>query len=539
MIAIQIKVNGPVVSVQNEEPLYSGSADVHRCCFTFDENWDGFSRSAVFRVGDRAVTAVVDDEGVCTLPWELLTRANIGLPIEVGVYGVSASAEVLTSVWDQIGIVRDGTELGNDAREPGAGVYDQVMASVQRIDEKVKDYSDSVVMLTQRAESASKVAQNSAASAKETVSAVTAQANRAEAAQDAAQNAYAGVKKALDNLAEGDTLIVNDLTTGGTSAALSAEMGKVLSQRPNPQLLINADFTNVINQRGQTVYTTNGYTVDCWRSSYVNTRVTLGADGITLASEVDTSRYVQQFIEYPERLYGRTVTLSALVEFGDETEKEIVLVSDTKTIPATPEKTQVCSLSFTPSISSGLHMRADGRLLVQFGIKSGASYKVKAAKLELGGAQTLAHLDEKEGWVLNEVSDYVTELRRCQRYFQVINRNALAYAHLLDVRGVGDRKAVGTLVLPVPMRANPAVTVVGVNPQVTISWNEGDILYISEREVTNVAVSGDSGDSERLRLEVTVDDTDHGFESGGWYEVTAGMTGNIGQNTRIFLDANL
>ena len=153
--------------------------------------------------------------------------------------------------------------------------------------------------------------------------------------------------------------------------------------------------------------------------------------------------------------------------------------------------------------------------------------------------QTLAHRDESGNWALNEVPDYVTELRRCQRYFQVINRNALAYAHLLDVRGVGDRKAVGTLVLPVPMRANPAVTVVGVHPQVTISWDEGDVGYVSISNISSVAVSGDSGDSERLRLEVTVEDISHGFESGGWYEVTAGMSGNREQNTRIFLDAGL
>ncbi len=47
----------------------------------------------------------------------------------------------------------------------------------------------------------------------------------------AAQSALVGVREALNNLPEGSTLIVNDLTTGGTSAALSAEMGKVLAHR--------------------------------------------------------------------------------------------------------------------------------------------------------------------------------------------------------------------------------------------------------------------------------------------------------------------
>lgn len=55
---------------------------------------------------------------------------------------------------------------------------------------------------------------------------------------NAAQSAYEGVKEALDNIPAGATVIVNDLTTGGTTAALSAEQGKVLgahiSDKNNP-----------------------------------------------------------------------------------------------------------------------------------------------------------------------------------------------------------------------------------------------------------------------------------------------------------------
>lgn len=46
-----------------------------------------------------------------------------------------------------------------------------------------------------------------------------------------AESAMNSVQDALDNLPEGDTLIINDLTTGGKAAALSAEMGKNLNTR--------------------------------------------------------------------------------------------------------------------------------------------------------------------------------------------------------------------------------------------------------------------------------------------------------------------
>ena len=159
---IEIKVNGSIASVQETVLLYSGAADVHICHFSFDDGWEKFSKSAVFRLGGRMITAVVDAENNCVLPWELLTRANIGQEIEVGVYGVSADTEILTSVWDSIGAVRDGTELGNDAREPSAGIYEQVMASVKHVDEKVDDYTGEMKSLVQRSESATMLAVNSA-----------------------------------------------------------------------------------------------------------------------------------------------------------------------------------------------------------------------------------------------------------------------------------------------------------------------------------------------------------------------------------------
>ena len=56
-------------------------------------------------------------------------------------------------------------------------------------------------------------------------------AETASNAKTAAQNALTGVKNALKSLPAGDTLVINDLTTGGASAALSAEQGKALGSR--------------------------------------------------------------------------------------------------------------------------------------------------------------------------------------------------------------------------------------------------------------------------------------------------------------------
>ncbi len=220
---IEINVNGSVVSVQQKEALYCGAQDVYFCRFSFDRSWDKYRKSAVFRAAGKAVTAVIADDGTCLLPWELLVRDSIGLEIEAGVYGVSADGEILTSVWDSIGTVREGSEIGSDAREPSAGVYQQVMATLRDIDGRVSD----LLSMTQRVETVGAIASGSAEAAKASETAAT-------SANTEAQAALNGVQSALAELPAGSTLVINNLTTDSSSAALSAGMGKKLEQSKMP-----------------------------------------------------------------------------------------------------------------------------------------------------------------------------------------------------------------------------------------------------------------------------------------------------------------
>lgn len=77
------------------------------------------------------------------------------------------------------------------------------------------------------------------------------------------------------------------------------------------------------------------------------------------------------------------------------------------------------------------------------------SFSIKAAKLELGDTQTLAH-KEGDRWILNEIPDFGEQLRRCQR-------------HHLELPGIYwlPENADGTnrLTIPIPdMRTIPVVT---------------------------------------------------------------------------------
>lgn len=76
----------------------------------------------------------------------------------------------------------------------------------------------------------------------------------------------------------------------------------------NPNLLDNPDFR--INQRGQSEYASDGYTVDRWQLSTIS-KLTPNDGYVTFKSTVDkTTPTVFQIVKNPSALSGKTVTLS-------------------------------------------------------------------------------------------------------------------------------------------------------------------------------------------------------------------------------------
>lgn len=499
---IKIKVDGSVVSVQETQALYCGTQDVHTCSFVFDESWEKYSKSAVFRVNGKAITAVVDENNTCTLPWELLVRDNIGAAIEVGVYGISADAEILTTVWDSIGTVREGTELGSDAREPSAGVYEQVMASVKQVDNRVVSYSTEVRSLTQRAETAAALTE---AGIKDAEGSALVANNAAEESK----SVLASVRNALDELPEGSTLVINDLTTGGTSAALSAEMGKVLNRRPNPNLLHNWYFGNPVNQRGLSQYSGAAkYTIDRWKSSSSRGIIDVleGSLKITSTAESTTYAILTQSIENGVKFLGNTMTFSVL-----DTDGELYSFSGVITQNALIQQ----DYSF-----GRLRFGSDttwGDLYVMIAVNAGGSSKAfVAAKMELGDTQTLAHWDGSK-WVLNEIPDYGEELAKCQRY--QMEYGAVQYAQPWSAVATSATSARVVIHTPVELRAIPA-TVFDINSLVLY---DGTTNYA----ITKATVYTKSGNS------IVLDISSSGLTAGKSYMVRATA------DTKIILDANL
>lgn len=269
-----------------------------------------------------------------------------------------------------------------------------------------------------------------------------------EAANAATAGALASIRNALNGLPAGSTLVINDLTTGGTAAALSAEMGKALGRRPNPNLLHNWYFANVVNQRGQAEYTGNAgsYTADRWVLNSKTAVVTVvDGEGIRLYNTVSGQVSWSQKVDNYKHFIGKTLTASVLVT---EVSGTVALCLRAKESGDTTHEVRFSK----PGVYSVTRTIPDDADVIRpyFVCRTaGASATFVAVKLELGDTQTLAHQNANGNLMLNEIPDYGAELAKCQRYYQLFSSENARPTALTDYRPT--------------MRANPATGTINID----------------------------------------------------------------------------
>ncbi|MCI8303870.1 MAG: hypothetical protein HFF52_04490 [Lawsonibacter sp.] len=115
------------LSLQQGEPLTSGSAGVYQVLFRFSPDWDGLSRTACFRSGGQSACVLLDESGTCTVPWELTALESEGRHLFAGVWGSDASGVVLPTVWADCGVILQGAAAGAEAAPPTPGLLEQAL----------------------------------------------------------------------------------------------------------------------------------------------------------------------------------------------------------------------------------------------------------------------------------------------------------------------------------------------------------------------------------------------------------------------------
>lgn len=203
----------------------------------------------------------------------------------------------------------------------------------------------------------------------------------------------------------------------------------------NPNLLINGDFRNPINQRGQTSYTGHElkrYTIDRWcmgDSDYGRT-VEIVAEGVkVINSNTSYPGTFQQIFEHT--LPKGTYTLSV------------------KVISKTGSGIFYCT---------GSHGSTKGNLVVGVNTLTLTDATINSVKIEVspGSDFTLEWAKLEVGSVATQFSPkiYAEELEMCLRYYQTITK----YRCMLGV--VTSENAYCAIPLSTTMRTSPSVSVV-------------------------------------------------------------------------------
>lgn len=214
-----------------------------------------------------------------------------------------------------------------------------------------------------------------------------------------------------------------------------------------------------INQRGQTEYTTAGYTIDGWHVERGGS-IALADDGIVFTTPADRYCVFAKKIENYKDLVGKTLTFSVLIR--ENTVGNIYLwayggasVSNAYITPI--QGPGLYTITFTPNDTiNQMRVGVQGR-------NSAGSVKIAAFKLEPGNQQTLAHKDADGNWVQNgPPQDYGLELLKCQRYFQTFATQ-------------GERPTKGADFRPVMRTENPTLG--------TITLPDGTVLYTASSEL--------------------------------------------------------
>lgn len=129
-MTVHFKLTGARLSLCPEPPtLADGSIAVVEACFHFDDLWNGYEKTAVFRTAKGEIRMLVTD-GRCPFPKEALEKSG---EVLVGVFGTRAD-RLLTSTMCRVRIAPGTPTEGADGEIGTPGLYAQFAAKFHKFE---------------------------------------------------------------------------------------------------------------------------------------------------------------------------------------------------------------------------------------------------------------------------------------------------------------------------------------------------------------------------------------------------------------------
>jgi hypothetical protein len=97
MITLNFEVDSQVLKRMDRQILATNSVGNHKAVFSFTNDWDGITKSAVFTKGSESFTVALDGNDSCLVPSEVM-QGDVNTSFEVSVYGEGVDSTLTSSI---------------------------------------------------------------------------------------------------------------------------------------------------------------------------------------------------------------------------------------------------------------------------------------------------------------------------------------------------------------------------------------------------------------------------------------------------------
>lgn len=120
---IIIKVEKGILAVEERESFTSRSVNAYKVQFQFSADWEGLTRTAIFKAGGERRSVLLDKSDGCTVPWEMFVKPHVHLL--AGVCGTREENVVVRTVWLDLGIIHPGAIAEEMSQPPTPDLWVQ------------------------------------------------------------------------------------------------------------------------------------------------------------------------------------------------------------------------------------------------------------------------------------------------------------------------------------------------------------------------------------------------------------------------------
>lgn len=137
-------INFNKIKATSLDYLTSNSVEVYTANFSFDETWDGFARTAVFKSPLYSIEMPLIDNS-CIVPWEVLIIPGL---LRVGVYGILEDKKLPTG-FCEAGVIHQGADEGDPSRDPTPDRWQQILDLIDTKGDRLTFDNDILSLLSE------------------------------------------------------------------------------------------------------------------------------------------------------------------------------------------------------------------------------------------------------------------------------------------------------------------------------------------------------------------------------------------------------